>query len=75
MQEGPPRGAFLPSAVTHFYSGQPMHFYSGVDSWSCAPSSSASAEKSRARGIDHPPLRMLYGGHVPVAQPDRAAVS
>jgi hypothetical protein len=27
-----PRGAFLPSAVTHFYSGQPMHFYSGVDS-------------------------------------------
>jgi hypothetical protein len=31
MQEGPPRGAFLPSAVTHFYSGQPMHFYSGVD--------------------------------------------
>ena len=33
MQEGPPRGAFLPSAVTHFYSGQPMHFYSGVDNW------------------------------------------
>ncbi|MBM3557108.1 MAG: hypothetical protein FJX47_16320 [Alphaproteobacteria bacterium] len=21
----------MPSAVTHFYSGQPMHFYSGVD--------------------------------------------
>ena len=32
-QEGPPRGAFLPSAVTHFYSGQPMHFCSGVDRW------------------------------------------
>jgi len=22
----------MPSAVVHFYSGQPMHFYSGVDS-------------------------------------------
>ena len=32
MHEGPPRGAFMPSAVRHFYSGQPMHFYSGVDS-------------------------------------------
>ena len=21
----------MPSAVRHFYSGQPMHFYSGVD--------------------------------------------
>jgi hypothetical protein len=21
----------MPSAVMHFYSGQPMHFYSGVD--------------------------------------------
>jgi len=31
MHEGPPRGAFMPSAVRHFYSGQPMHFYSGVD--------------------------------------------
>jgi putative transposase len=27
----PPTGAFLPSAVMHFYSAQPMHFYSGVD--------------------------------------------
>ena len=23
----------MPSAVTHFYSGQPMHFCSGVDRW------------------------------------------
>ncbi len=23
----------MPSAVTHFYSGQPMHFYSGVDKY------------------------------------------
>ena len=29
--KAPPRGAFMLSAVRHFYSGQPMHFYSGVD--------------------------------------------
>ena len=34
MHEGPPRGAFMLSAVRHFYSGQPMHFYSGVDKFS-----------------------------------------
>ena len=31
MHEGPPRGAFMPSAVMHIYSGKPMHLYSGVD--------------------------------------------
>jgi hypothetical protein len=28
----------MPSAVTHFYSGQPMHFCSGVDKSSFAQS-------------------------------------
>jgi hypothetical protein len=27
----------MPSAVTHFYSGQPMHFCSGVDSMDSLP--------------------------------------
>jgi hypothetical protein len=33
-RKGPPRGAFLPQSVMHFYSGPPMHFLSGVDTWS-----------------------------------------
>ena len=33
MQEGPPRGAFLPASLMQFYSGVPMHFVSGVDSY------------------------------------------
>ena len=31
MQEGAPRGAFLPSSLMYLYSGAPMHLCSGVD--------------------------------------------
>jgi hypothetical protein len=31
MQEGTPRGAFLPSSLMYLYSGAPMHLCSGVD--------------------------------------------
>jgi len=31
MQEGAPRGAFLPSSLMYLYSGAPMHLCPGVD--------------------------------------------
>ena len=37
----PDIGAFLVASLLHFYSGQPMHFYSGVDTFAERTSISA----------------------------------
>ena len=41
----------MPSAVTHFYSGQPMHFCSGVDTYAHVGTVSEVQDDLRRRGI------------------------
>ncbi len=51
-----PAGAFLRSSLMHFYSGAPMHFLSGVDSWSGRP-----VHQQQAQGILVAALGVLAG--------------
>ena len=52
----------MPSAVTHFYSGQPMHFCSGVDTAFTFPTLHALFGVERAVGPRAKPVIAVSAG-------------